>query len=147
MPILHKAKCDKYSQGINTLKLNSSACEKYEYGYLGRWYIKLVVTIQFVLALAPDRAVFDGNDVFSILVVSTKKRYSKFSKKVFVFQKICFKVKVSKTLDTFTGCHIKTCRSLKRRSILKIPSTVFRKAYALSVGFKMKTLRKSALEC
>ena len=31
---------------------------------------------------------------FSILVVSAKKRYSSFLKKLFVFQKICFKVKV-----------------------------------------------------
>ena len=44
--------------------------------------------------------------------------------------------------ETFTDCHIKTCRSLKRRAILKIPSTFFRRTYALSVGFKMKTLRK-----
>ena len=28
-------------------------------------------------------------------------------------------------VETFTDCHIKTCRSLKRRAILKIPSTVF----------------------
>ena len=71
------------------------------------------------------RAVFNGNDVFSILLVSTKKWYSSFLKKVFVFQKICFKVKVLKTFETFTDCHIKTCRSLKRRAILKIPSIVF----------------------
>ena len=64
-----------------------------------------------------DRAVLNGNDVLSILVVSTKKRYSSFLKKVFVFQKICFKVKVLKTFETFTDCHIKTCRSLKRRAI------------------------------
>ena len=38
-----------------------------------------------------------GSDAFSILVLSTKKRYSSFSKKVFVFQKTCFKVKVLKT--------------------------------------------------
>ena len=55
-----------------------------------------------------------------------KKRYSSFLEKVFVFQKICFKVKVLKTFETFTDCrHIKTCRYLKRRAILKIPSTVF----------------------
>ena len=67
-------------------------------------------------------AVLYGNDAFSILVLSTKKRYSSFLKKVFVFQKICFKVKLFKF---FTGCYIKTCRSLKRRAILKIPSTFF----------------------
>ena len=31
---------------------------------------------------------------FSILVLPTKKRYHGFLKKVFAFQKICFKVKV-----------------------------------------------------
>ena len=37
---------------------------------------------------------FYVNDASSILVCSTKKRYSSFFKKVFVFQKIIFKVKV-----------------------------------------------------
>ena len=37
---------------------------------------------------------------------------------------ICFKVKILKTLKISGGCHIKTCRSLTRRAILKIPSTV-----------------------
>ena len=59
--------------------------------------------------MASDRAVLNGNDVFSTLVVSTKKKYSSFSKKVFVFQKICFKVEVLKTFETFSECHIKTC--------------------------------------
>ena len=63
--------------------------------------------------------------MFSILVVSTKKRYSSFLKKVFVFQKICFKVKVLETFENVPDCHIKTCRSLEWRAILKIPSTVF----------------------
>ena len=51
--------------------------------------------------MASDRAVLNGNDVFSILVASTKERYSSFLKKVFVSQKICFKVKVLKTFETF----------------------------------------------
>ena len=74
--------------------------------------------------MASDRAVLKENGVFSILVVSTKKRYSSFLKKIFLFQKICFKVKVLKTFESITDCHIKTCRSLKRRAVLKIPSTV-----------------------
>ena len=49
---------------------------------------------------------------------------SRFLKKASVFQKICFKVKVLKMVNISTDCHIKTCRSLKRRAILKIPSTV-----------------------
>ena len=32
-----------YSKGKSTLKVNSSAHEKYEYGHLGRWYIKLTL--------------------------------------------------------------------------------------------------------
>ena len=54
-----------------------------------------------------------------------------------------FKVKVLKRFKFSTGCHIETCRSLKRRAFLKIPSTVFRRIYALSVCFKMKSLKKT----
>ena len=79
----------------------------------------------FLLTLASDTAVLYGNDAFSILVRSTKKQCSSFLKKVFVFKKICFKVKVLKMFKIFTDRHIKTCRSLKRRAILKIPSTIF----------------------
>ena len=57
----------------------------------------------------------------------TKKWYSSFLKKGFVFQENYFKVKVLETFHIFTDCHIKTCRSLKRTAILKIPSTVFKK--------------------
>ena len=49
----------------------------------------------------------------------------KWCEKGFRFPENCFKVEVLKTFETFTDCHIKTCRSLKRRAILKIPSTVF----------------------
>ena len=72
-----------------------------------------------------DTAVLYGNDAFSFFALSTKKRYFSFLKKVFVFQKICFQVKLVKTFKTFTKCHIKTFRSLKRRTILDISSTVF----------------------
>ena len=109
--------------------------------------VHFVVAIIFVLTLASDRAVLKENDVFSILVVSTKKLYSSFLKKVFVFQKICCIVKVLKTFETFSDCHIKTCQSLKRRVILKITSTVFRRTHAPSVRFEMKTPRKVVFEC
>ena len=36
-----------YLQGKSTLKLNSSANEKYEYGHLGCWYIKLTLFKRF----------------------------------------------------------------------------------------------------
>ena len=67
-------------------------------------------------------AVLYGNDALSILVLWTKKRYSIFWEK---FSLISFKVKALKTLKISSDCHIKTCGSLKRRAILKIPSTVF----------------------
>ena len=100
-----------------------------------------------VLTLASDIVVLYGNDPFSILVLSSKKRYSSFLKKVFLFQKSCFKVKVLKTIKISTDCHIKTYRPLKRRTILKIPSTVLQKNLCSSVGFKMKSLRKSVFHC
>ena len=90
----------------------------------------------------------NGNDVFSVLVLSTKKRFFSFLKKVFVFQKICFKVNVLKTFKISTDCHIKTCRSRKQKAILKIPIVpFFRRTYALSIAFKMKLLRKSVFQC
>ena len=64
-------------------------------------------------------------DAFSILMLSTKKRFSSLSEKTFVFQKICFKVRILKTFKIFSDCHIKTWRSLKRMAILKIHSIVF----------------------
>ena len=89
--------------------------------------VDFVPLVPRVLTLASDRVVLYGNDAFSILVLSTKKQYSSFLKKVCVFQKICFKVKVLKTLNISTDCDIKTYRSLKRRAICKIPSTVSQK--------------------
>ena len=75
--------------------------------------------------MASDMPGLHGDDAFSILVLSTKKRYSSFLKKVFIFQEISFKVKLLKTLKICTDCHIKTCRSVRRKVILKIPSTIF----------------------
>ena len=99
-------------------------------------------------------AVFYGNDVFSILVPKNGKKTKKlkngdpfFFSKVFVFQRIYFKVKEMKTFKISTNYHIRTCRSLKRRAIGKIPSTVFRRTYVVSVGLKMKPLRKRVFQC
>ena len=89
-------------------------------------------------------AVLYGNDAFSILVLSTKKRYSSFLKKVFVFQKICFKVKVLKTFKIFTDCHIKACRLSNGGLFWKSLVPFFRTTYAFSVGFKVKSLRKGS---
>ena len=89
-----------------------------EYGLLGSWYIKstsrtgiealnfpeneivtgetpffvislyFVLCILFILTLASDRAVLYGNVAFPNLIVSIKKPYSSFLKKISVFQKI-----------------------------------------------------------
>ena len=45
--------------------------------------------------------------------------------KGFRFPENLFQSRVLKMFETFTDCHIKTSRSLKRRAIVKIPSTVF----------------------
>ena len=67
-----------------------------------------------------------------------------FFKKVFVFQKTCFKVKVMKMFKISSDCHIKKCLSFKRRAILKILSTFFRGTYVLCcVDFKIKSLQKT----
>ena len=60
-----------------------------------------------------------GNDALSILVLSTKNLYSSFLRKKFVFQKICFNVKVLKTFKIFTDSHMKTCQSLKTEGYLE----------------------------
>ena len=89
--------------------------------------VPFVFPFLFVLTLASDRAILYGNVAFSILLLSIKKSYSSFQKKVFVFKKICFKVIVLKTFKVFSDFHIKKCRSLKRKAILKITSPVFQK--------------------
>ena len=58
--------------------------------------VHFVLPILLVLRLASEKAVLLGNVAFSALALSTKKWYSSFLKKVFVFKKICFKVKVFK---------------------------------------------------
>ena len=56
-----------------------------------RSLLHFVLTALFVLTLASDMAVLHRNDPYSILIPSSKKRYSSFLKKVFVFKKIYFK--------------------------------------------------------
>ena len=52
-------------------------------------------------------------------------RLKKDFEKDFRFPENLFQIKVLKTFETFTDCHLKTYRSLKLRAILKIPITVF----------------------
>ena len=89
------------------------------------WKAYFVVTVPFVLTLASDMAVLNGNDALSILVLSTKNRYSSFLKQSFRFPENLVNVKVLKTLKIFNDCHIKIYRSLKRRAILKIHGSGF----------------------
>ena len=70
-----------------------------------------VLPILFVTKLAFERAVLNGNLAFSLVVLSTKKQYSSFSKKLLVFQKTCFKVSALKTFKIFT---LKLADLLKR---------------------------------
>ena len=51
------------------------------------------------------------------------------------------------TFKISNDCHIKTCWSLKRRAILKIPRAIFLEEPIGYVGFKMKPLRKSFFQC
>ena len=87
-------------------------------------------------------AVLYGNDAFSNLVLSTKKRFSSFFKKVFIFQKICFKVKVLAMISTWKHVDLSN-GGLIWKSLVR----VFRRTYALSVGFETKPLRKSVFQC
>ena len=64
---------------------------------LSLWQVNLVLPILFFLALASDRTVLYKNVPFKFLVSSTKTWYSNFSKTVFVFENIAFKVKALKT--------------------------------------------------
>ena len=89
------------------------------------WKAYFELTIQFVLTLAFDRTVLNGNVALSFTVLWTKKSYSNLLRKVLVFQKTYFKVKVLKMFKIPSDCHIKTRRYLKRRAILKIPCTAF----------------------
>ena len=93
--------------------------------------------------LASDMPVLYENDGFSILVISIKKQYFSFLKKVFVFQKICFKVKVLKMFNIFTDCHEHA--DLTNGGIFSLVP-FFRRIYALSVGFTLKPPRKSVFD-
>ena len=87
--------------------------------------IHFVLPILFVLTLTSWKTVLYGNITLSVLVFYTKNLHSTFLKKVFVFWKIYFNVKVLKTFIAVSDYHMKTCRSFKRRAILKISRTIF----------------------
>ena len=71
------------------------------------------------LSMASKREVLYGYVTISIAVLSTTKRYSSFLQKVFIFQKICFKVKLLKTFKVVSDYHIKECQYQKRQKCQK----------------------------
>ena len=102
---------------IEVLKLKQNFRKKKEQLLANLCYLHFVLPILFVLTLASDSAVLYGNIALSILVLLTIKQHSRFLERNCVFQKIYFKVEVLKTFKSSSDCHIKTCRSLKRRAI------------------------------
>ena len=125
------------------------------YGHLGRWYIKSTLYKRFLnwkKNVSKNNAVTGKTSFFMIGPFCTSFFtfgfwYDSFSflKKVFVFEKICFKVKVLKTFKIFTDCTHKSKHADLSNGVLFWKSLVsfFRRTYTLSVGFKMKPLRKS----
>ena len=77
------------------------------------------------LALASDSAVLCGNGALSVSVLSTKKRWSSFLKKVSCFNFLkkvsCFKVKVSKTFEISIDYHIKSMLISQREGFFENP--------------------------
>ena len=90
--------------------------------------------------LANDMAVLYGTVAPSTFILSAKKQHSSFQKKVTVFQKFCFTIKVLKRFEISSDCYIKAKGSLKRRAIWKSIVLFFRRPVT---GFKMKPLKKA----
>ena len=62
------------------------------------------------------------NDTFSMSVLSTKKPYSSFLKKIFVIQKIYFKVEVLKTFKVFSDGHMKMKKVRSSQAAILVPN-------------------------
>ena len=88
-------------------------------------------------------AVLYGHDAFSVLVHSIKKWYSSFLKKGFVFHKICFKVKVLKTIKIFTDFNIKICYLSNGGLFWKSLIPFFRRAYPANIPLHGDVLKTS----
>ena len=61
--------------------------------------------------------------------------------------KIGLKIKVFKTFKISSDCHTKSCWSFKWRAIFEIFVLLLRRNYTASVGFKLKSPRKSVFLC
>ena len=72
-----------------------------EYEYLGNWYIKSTIFVQTL-------AVFIWTCCCAFnTVLSSKKKFSSFLKKISVIEKTCFKVNELKTFKISSDCRIK----------------------------------------
>ena len=100
-----------YFASIHLYNITQFFDNQYRFAIISCKYLQLLNTVfycsgktLFVLALTSDRVVLFENVVFSILVLSTTKRYSSFLKRVCVFQKICFKVKGNGFIQGWMKC-------------------------------------------
>ena len=106
------------------------------------WKVHFALPILICLNIDfwPDS--FAWYDAFSILLVSTKNRFSSFFKKSFRFPENLLQSKVLKTFIISSNCHIKRVDLLNGELFWKFLVPFFRRTYVLSVGFKLKPLRK-----
>ena len=93
------------------------------------------------------QSIFYGNVGLSILVLSTKKRNSSFFKKVCYFRKFVSKFKYWKRSKFPAIAHKKHAYLLNGGLFYKPLRPFYGRAYAFSVGFKLKPLWKSVFHC
>ena len=85
---------------------------------------------------------------FNLSILNWKTVLQFFEKGFLFLEKSVSKLKYWKTFKISILFHIKTCQSLSNRCLFwKSLVPFFRRAYTLSVGFKMKSLRKSIFQC
>ena len=77
------------------------------------------------LTLAVEIAVLCENVLFYIVLPSAEVRFFNLLKKLFVFQKMGFKVQEMKTFKLSCNCQIQIYQSLKRMDIFECPSSRF----------------------
>ena len=97
--------------------------------------------------LVSDRAVLNGNNVFSIWVVSNKNGTLVFCKRILFSRKFVSKLKYWKRLKLSLIVTEKHADLSNGRLFWKSLVPFFRRTNALSIGFKMKTLTKCVFEC
>ena len=119
----------KFKKKKNGQWQNSVPCD------LGSFWVHFVLSILLVLTLNFELAIVYRSFAFSIVVISTIKRHASFLRKVFIFHKTSFKVKVMRKFKISSDYLLKICRSLKQSAILKIPSIVSQKNLCFLCSF------------